>query len=84
VNLPGGEEVYYRRLCEHLGVAVISTDLELNICTWNAAAARTFGAAAERMIGTPVIRILPAERRDWPCIPDKPYNESSFQDDHRR
>ncbi len=62
-KLPGGEASYYRQLCEHLGVAVISTDLHLAIRTWNAAAGRTFGAAAERMIGTPVIRILPMERR---------------------
>lgn len=61
--LETGSETYYQQLCEHLGVAVIATDLELNIQTWNAAAGRTFGAAADRMIGTPVTQIIPQERR---------------------
>lgn len=56
-------EAYFRQLVEHLGVAVIATDLDFQIRTWNAAAARTFGAAAERMLGTPVCQVLPQERR---------------------
>ncbi len=54
---------YDTQLSEHLGVAVIATDLNLDIRTWNAAAARTFGAAAERMVGTPIAQIIPQERR---------------------
>jgi PAS domain S-box-containing protein len=54
---------HYRQLLEHLGVAVIATDLDLNIRTWNAAAARAFGAGAERMIGAPVLSIIPQDRR---------------------
>jgi len=61
---PIDTDAYYRQLCEHLGVALIATDLDLNIRVWNAAAARTFGAAAERMIRTPVTQILPQERRE--------------------
>ncbi len=56
-------DAYYRQLCEHLGIALIATDTELNIRTWNDAAARLFGAAAERMIGTPLISVVPQERR---------------------
>ncbi len=56
-------ESYFEQLCQHIGVAVIATDADLNIRTWNAAAARTFGAAADRMIGTPVVQIIPQERR---------------------
>jgi len=44
-------------------MAVITTDLELKIRTWNATAARTFGAAADRVIGTPILQIIPQERR---------------------
>lgn len=55
---------YFRQLCEHLGVAVIATDRDFLIRVWNAAAGRLFGAAAERMIGTPVLTVLPAERRE--------------------
>ncbi len=54
---------YYRQLCEHLGVALIATDLDLNIRIWNSAAARTFGAAARGMVGTPITSIIPQERR---------------------
>ena len=54
---------YYRQLCEHLGMAVISTDVDLTIRTWNLAAARAFGAAADRMIGTPIIQMIPQNRR---------------------
>jgi len=59
-----GSEGYYRQLCEHAGVALIGTDLDLHIRTWNAAAARMFGAAADRMIGTSILTVIPQERRD--------------------
>ena len=58
-----GGEAYFRELCEQIGVALIATDDELNIRTWNAASGRMFGAAAERMIGTPVILVIPQDRR---------------------
>ena len=61
--LETGSERYFKQLCEHLGVALIATDLDLNIVTWNAEAGRMFGAAAERMIGTPLIQIIPLDRR---------------------
>ncbi len=60
---PIGTEAHYRLLCETLGVALIATDADLSIRTWNAAAARTFGAAADQMIGTPVFSIIPQDRR---------------------
>jgi PAS domain S-box-containing protein len=44
-------------------MALVATDADLTISMWNAAAARTFGAAAGRMIGTPVTHIFPQERR---------------------
>jgi PAS domain S-box-containing protein len=54
---------YYKQLCEHLGVALIASNVDLNIRVWNDAAARMFGAAAEQMIGTPILSIVPQERR---------------------
>jgi len=60
---PEAGEAYFKELCEQIGVALVATDLSLNIQTWNAAAARMFGAAADRMIGTPVISIIPQDRR---------------------
>lgn len=56
-------DAYYRQLCEHVGIALIGTDLEFNILSWNAAAARMFGAAADRMIGTPIALVIPQSRR---------------------
>lgn len=61
--LETGSERYFKQLCEHLGVALIATDLDLNIVTWNAEAGRMFGAAADRMIGTPLTQIIPLDRR---------------------
>ena len=57
-------DAYFRQLCEHMGVTLISTDRELTIRTWNAAATRMFGAATERMIGTPIGSIVPQENRE--------------------
>ncbi len=56
-------EDYFRQLCEQMGMALISTDLTLRIRTWNTAAGRVFGASAEQMIGTPVVSVLPHDRR---------------------
>ncbi len=56
-------DVFFRQLCASLGAALIATDPDLRIQVWNAAAARMFGAGAERMIGTSVTAIVPQERR---------------------
>ena len=63
-STPDHTEAYYRDLCEHLGVALIATDRDLNIRTFNAAAVRMFGAGRERMIGAKAITVIPPERRD--------------------
>ena len=57
-------DTYYSQLCENLGVALITTDLDLNIRVWNAAAARTFGIPADRMLGRPINSIMPEDRRE--------------------
>jgi PAS domain S-box-containing protein len=46
-----------------MGVALIATDPDLNIVFWNQAAARMFGAAADRMIGAPIGSTIPWEHR---------------------
>ncbi len=53
----------FRHLCESLGVALVTTDVQLHIAFWNAAASRVFGAGADRMLGTPVGSMIPWERR---------------------
>ena len=58
-----GGENYYRRICEHAGVALISTDANLNIRVWNAAASRLFGVKADEMLGRSIASIIPEDRR---------------------
>lgn len=55
---------YYQHMCEHAGIAMISTDRNLMIRTWNAAAAHMFGASAASMIGTPIVSVIPTEGRE--------------------
>jgi len=42
--------------------AIVSKDLNGIVTTWNPAAERIFGYAAEEMIGQPVLKIIPEER----------------------
>lgn len=56
-------DTYYRELCDTLGVALMATDLKLIICTWNLAAAHTFGAGGDRMIGAPLLSVIPQDYR---------------------
>jgi PAS domain S-box-containing protein len=56
-------DAYYRQICEYLGVALIAADPDLTIRVWNLAAARMFGADSDRMIGTPVLSVLPQSHR---------------------
>src|SRR5205823_7672492 len=44
--------------------AVIGTTLDGTITTWNEAARRIFGYAAEEVVGKPVALLVPPDRRD--------------------
>ena len=44
--------------------AIISKDLNSIITSWNKGAERIFGYAASDMVGTPIMRLIPADRRD--------------------
>src|SRR5215469_9282317 len=43
--------------------AIIGKDLNSIITSWNKAAERIFGYSAEEMVGTSILRLIPAERR---------------------
>jgi PAS domain S-box-containing protein len=54
---------FYRRLCENAAVALVATDAEFRIVSWNAAAAELLAAPAERMLGRPIQEAVSANRR---------------------
>ncbi len=60
---PVVSDAFYRHFCEHAGIALISTDRNLIIQTWNSAASRMFGASAANMIGSPFESAIPHEDR---------------------
>ena len=43
---------------------IISKDLTGTVTSWNRGAQRVFGYSAEEMIGSPIMRIIPADRHD--------------------
>ncbi len=44
--------------------AIISKDLDGMVTSWNEGAERLFGFSADEMIGSPIMRIIPDDRRD--------------------
>ena len=54
---------HYRLMCEHAGLALISTDRDLCIKTWNAAASHMFGGSAASAVGSSLITVIPKEDR---------------------
>lgn len=69
---PAGAELQQReeraqrlaQIVESTDDAIISTDLFAVISTWNKGAERLYGYTAEEVIGTPVRRLIPPERRE--------------------
>ncbi len=55
---------YYRLLFEHAGVAMVGTDAQYRIKSWNQVTSRMFGAAAGRMVGTSLLAVIPQEGRE--------------------
>ncbi len=60
---PPPSDDHYRLVCEHAAVALVATDTDLRIQTWNSAARRIFGASGAQMIGTSVLSVVPAPCR---------------------
>ncbi|HOW17954.1 MAG TPA: PAS domain-containing protein, partial [Phycisphaerae bacterium] len=50
-----------RLLCRHVGLPLVATDTEFRIRIWNPAAERLFDLPADRVIGTPLLHVLPEE-----------------------
>jgi PAS domain S-box-containing protein len=56
-------EGFYRNLFENAAVAMVATDRQFRIVSWNAAAARLLGRRAGEMIGKSVSEAVPENRR---------------------
>lgn len=59
-----GKREFYEQLCQSAGIAIVATDEEMLIRLWNAAAEEMFGVAADRVLGQPLVRVMPKNRRD--------------------
>lgn len=60
--------VNFKRIIDSAHDIILTFDVNGQITYWNAAAERTFGYSAEEILGMPVARLLPDEKRD--LIPD--------------
>lgn len=61
----GGDNLFYRQLCEGLGFVCVAVDRELKIAFCNAATCATFGESAEELIGRSFLDLLgEADRPD--------------------
>lgn len=60
----GLEAEFFEGLCRSAGIAIAATDEKMNIRLWNGAAAEMFGVSADRMVGRPLVEVMPANRRD--------------------
>lgn len=54
---------FYSRLCENAAFALIATDRDFNIVSWNPAATALLGFKAEEMLGKPIAQAVPRNRR---------------------
>ncbi|MCK6457527.1 MAG: PAS domain-containing protein [Phycisphaerae bacterium] len=56
-------EHFYEAVFRNVGFVLIAADADLTIRGWNEQAARVFGGRPERMLGTPLLEVFPAEYR---------------------
>ncbi|MFB3890957.1 MAG: nitrogen regulation protein NR(II) [Phycisphaerae bacterium] len=54
---------FYRRLCEHAAIALIATDGDFRIVSWNRSAEALLGMTADQMIGKQIAEVVPPNRR---------------------
>jgi len=54
---------FYRQLCQNAAVALVATDAEFNVVSWNDAATELLGPPAGEMLGRHIIHAVPAARR---------------------
>jgi PAS domain S-box-containing protein len=55
---------FYEQLCRSAGIAIVATDENMIIRTWNEAAAEMFGTPSRQMLNRPLVEVMPANRRD--------------------
>ena len=57
-------EAYLATIVESSDDAIIGKDLDGNITSWNSGALKVFGYTAGEMLGTSILRVIPADRQD--------------------
>lgn len=55
---------HFQALIEHSGDAIISTDTDGHVTSWNLGAAALFGYSTQDMLGRTMLALFPHERRD--------------------
>jgi len=60
-HIPTNNEKIAKNILESISDAVITTDLEFLVVTWNKAAENTYSWRAEEVIGQPITQILPQD-----------------------
>ena len=54
---------FYRKLCERAAVALVATDADFRIVSWNSAAEQLLAKRAQEMLGEPILMAVPQPRR---------------------
>ena len=63
-NIPQNVRSELASIVESSDDAIISKSLDGIITTWNAGAERIFGYTAEEMVGEPLLKIIPQDKRE--------------------
>ncbi len=61
-RLPDGKAAHFAAIVESSEDAIVGTDLDGTVTSWNAAAEKIFGYPASEMVGNSIMRLIPPDR----------------------